>query len=67
MITLIFVMFVLVWLEMTQHLPFYGVCYCEFPLYNEQGGGGEEGGKSPPNLWYYKLISNFYPFIYLAS
>ncbi len=47
MTTLIFVMFVLVWLELTQHLFCYGVCYCEFPLYNEQGGWG---GKSPQNL-----------------
>jgi hypothetical protein len=56
MTTLIFVMFILVWLEMTQHLPFYGVCYCEFPLYNEPGGG-----KSPPNL---KIISSFLTFTY---
>jgi hypothetical protein len=44
MITFIFVMFVLVWLELTQHLSCYGVCKCEFPFYNEEGGGGGGGG-----------------------
>jgi len=35
MTALILVMFVLVWLELTQHLSCYGVCYCELPLCNE--------------------------------
>ncbi len=38
MTTFILVMLILVELKLTQHLPYYGVCYYEFPFYNEQGG-----------------------------